>query len=127
MDVFSIDIETEQQPDMALYSCSLDSTTSSLPDLIEAQTPLLYESKIGSTSRQNSLMVPSIDEHLIDTLDLNMEQSSWPIKMDHQHTFMLKQPTSVLGELTQSEEIQKTIEMGTKSLKNNYKLWLSSH
>lgn len=124
MDLFEFEIE---QPEPQLYSCSMASTES-LPELNEAQTPLLYESRISS--RNNSVAINDdllFDECFIDQLDISQDVlPSVPKKMNGTPTTTYKTSPSIFTSLEQSSAIDETITKGTMTLKNNYKKWLLS-
>jgi hypothetical protein len=116
MDLFDFEIEPAE---MDLYSTSLDSTQSF--ELHEAQTPLLYESKISS--RNNS--IATVEECFIDQLDISQEVRSLPEPVSSMKR-KFNYNTTIICSLEQDHTIDETIVKGSTTLKNNYKKWLLS-
>jgi hypothetical protein len=115
MDLFDFEIEPAE---MDLYSTSLDSTQSF--ELQEAQTPLLYESKISS--RNNS--IATVEECFIDQLDISQDVRSLPEPVSSKNHFNYN--TTIICSLEEDHTIDETIVKGSTTLKNNYKKWLLS-
>ncbi|CCH44880.1 hypothetical protein BN7_4449 [Wickerhamomyces ciferrii] len=127
-DLFELELEYQQTPqeELELYSCSLDSSSSSIFELEEVSTPLLYESKIPS--RQNSL----IPEDSIDQFQLDISSSNYIPKtipelqqQDSKSTI----PKTIISSLEsqESNDLSDIIKKGSISIQNNYKRWLSTH
>ncbi len=112
------------QQELQLYSCSLDSTTDSLPDLQEISTPLLYESKIPS-SRNNSIISNNNED--VDQFHLDLTSSNYiPKTIPELNQFDQSKPKTIMSSLQDSNEVQDIIKKGSITIQNNYKRWLST-
>lgn len=120
MDLFEFEIE---QPEFDLYSSSLESQES-IPEPQEAQTPLLYESRISS--RNNSIAFHNDeDDCFIDQLDLSQDVIP-AFELATKKTSLQYTTSPIIKSLEQNDVIEETIVKGSNALKMNYKKWLLS-
>lgn len=126
-DLFDLELDsqfTSPQEELELYSCSLDSSTESLPDLQEVSTPLLYESRIPS--RNNSINNEDVDQFHLDLVANAYIPKTIPELDDY------KPKTTIIKSINEQQqqqdssaaELSDIIKKGSISIQNNYKRWL---